>query len=197
MHRPEDIHRVQSAEDKEVITMDAIRHGMNGFRIPSYMEEILTNNYCPSFVRMSMVREGDSYRFTYRPGNLIKLNPDNLDTYGILMLLRSVIAANETAAGYLIAAENYLLEPELIYMKERSVAAGSIRIMFYPDVNRLRFSNKLTGFTGRIIQGRSKEERELLRPLIEIAESGDINKAGMFLDKNILRIENRLLSSAG
>ena len=89
--------------------MDTIKHGMNGYRIPAYMEEILTHNYCPYFVRMTIVRDGQSYRFSYRPGRLTRLNTEDLDIYGRLMLLRSVIAVCEAAQGYLIGPENYLL----------------------------------------------------------------------------------------
>ncbi len=171
--------------------MDTIRHGMNGYRIPSYMEEILTHNYCPHFVRMSMVREEQSYRFTYRPGRLTKLSTDSLDTYGRLILLRSLITVNESAEGYLISAENYLLEPELIYTDGNSVTADSIKIMFYPDVKRLRFPDKFMRFTDRIRGNCRKDEREILEQLIGIAESQDMNRARMLLDKNILRIESR------
>lgn len=177
--------------------MEAIRHGLNGYRIPSYMEEILTHNYCPYFIRMSMVREGQSYRFAYRPGKLTRLNVRDLDTYGKLVLLRSLFTLNEAAEGYLISADNYLIEPELIYSESGSTTSDRIRLLFYPDVKRLRFRHKITQFTERIKEGAGREERELLDQFREIAEGGDLNRSKMFLDKNILRIESRTLVKAG
>ena len=174
--------------------MEAIKHGLNGYRMPSYMEEILTHNYCPYFVRMSMIRDGESYKFTYRPGSMNRLNTDNLDTYNRLMLLRSLISVKEAAEGYLIGAENYLLEPELIYTLGDMMVAGNIRIMFYPDVRKIRFPGKLMQFTDRITEGTGREERELFSQFRDITESGDINRSRMFLDKNILRIEGRSFS---
>lgn len=52
-------------------------------------------------------------------------------------------------------------------------------------------------FTERIGESGIREERELIRQLIETAESGDMNRIKMFLDKHILRIESRTVSKAG
>ena len=151
--------------------MNTIKQGMTGYHIPAYMEEILTQNYCPYFVRMTIVRDGESYRFSYRPGHLTRLDTSALDTYNKTVLLQSVISVNEAAMGYLIGAENYLLEPELIYSTQNSTLSQDIRILFYPDIKRTQFTDTL--------------------------EAGDINRAKMFLDKHILRIENRSFSKAG
>lgn len=177
--------------------MQTIKHGMNGYRIPSYMEEILTHNYCPYFVRMSMIRDGQTYRFSYRPGTMSRLNIHGLDLYGRLVLLRSLITINEAAEGFLIPAENYLLEPELIYSYDGSTTVSKIKILFYPDVRRIRFPDKLMQFGERIKDGLGREEREVIRQFMETAESGDLNRTRLFLDKNILRIESRTLSKAG
>ena len=177
--------------------MDTIKHGMNGYRIPAYMEEILTHNYCPYFVRMTIVRDGQSYRFSYRPGRLTRLNTEDLDIYGRLMLLRSVIAVCEAAQGYLIGPENYLLEPELIYSEGGILTAGKLRIMFYPDIRKVRLPQKLMQFIERIGNGLGREDRELLSQLRELIEKEDVNRAKMFLDKHIVRIESRSFGKAG
>lgn len=176
--------------------METIKHGLNGYSIPSYMEEILTHNYCPCFMRMTMVREGQSYKFSYRPGRFTRIDPYDLDFYEKLLLLRAMISINDTAEGYLISAENYLIEPELVYRSGKGITARNIRILFYPDVKRQRFNKKLMHFTERINDGGRKEERELLGQLIDVIDTGGINKARLFLDKNILRTESRSLGKA-
>ena len=176
--------------------MDTLKHGMNGYRIPAYMEEILTHNYCPFFMRMSIVRDGDSYKFAYRPGKLTRLRAEGLGLYDKLMLLRSVIILSEAAESYLIKTENYLLEPELIYTDGKGFLPGNIRLLFYPDIRRLRLSQKLMLFADRI-KGGSRDEKDVLNQLRDILESGDINRARLFLDKHILRIESRMYSNAG
>ena len=52
-------------------------------------------------------------------------------------------------------------------------------------------------FTERIKDNSKREERELLTQFTDTLEAGDINRAKMFLDKHILRIENRSFSKAG
>ena len=177
--------------------MNTIRHGMTGFHIPAYMEEILTHNYCPYFVRMTIVREGDSYRLSYRPGKYEKLNTAALDTYRRAMLIRSVISIGEATRNYLIGPENYLLEPELVYSAANSTLAGNMRILFYPDIKKLSFPHKLMLFTERIKNNSIRDERELFNQFIDIMETGDINKGKMFLEKHLLRIENRTFNKAG
>jgi hypothetical protein len=113
------------------------------------------------------------------------------------VLLRSVITLSESAQGYLISPENYLLEPELIYSADNSTLPGHLRILFYPDVKRMKFPQKLMLFNERIRNNSIRDERELLGSLRDILDSGDINRAKMFLDKNILRIESRQLNKAG
>ena len=177
--------------------MNNIRHGLNGYSMPSYMEEILAHNYCPYFMRMSIVKDGQSYRFSYRPGKYSRINTGDMDIYEKLILLRSIISINDAAEGYLIGAENYLIEPELVYASGKRYTPGNIRILFYPDVKGIRFGHKLIQFTERIKNAGKKEERELLGQFAESIESGGINKGRLFLDKNLLRIEGRSLRNAG
>lgn len=177
--------------------MDTLKHGLTGYRIPGYMEEILTHSYCPYFIRMSIIRDGDSYKFSYRPGRLTRLKAGELDTYEKLMLLRSLITINETAEGFLIGAENYLIEPELVYTDGAGVTPANIRLLFYPDVKKLKFTRKLMLFSERIRKQSDREEKELLGHIREVLESGDLNKAKMILDKNLIRIENREARRAG
>ena len=176
--------------------MDNLRHGMNGYTIPAYIEEILSHNYCPVFIRMSIVRDGQSYRFSYRPGILTRFRNEESDSYTRLVLLRSLITLNETAEEHLITADNYLIEPELIYTSGGSTEAGCVRLLYYPDARRIRFPGKLMMFTERIRDKSNREERELTDQFSEVLENGDLNRAKMFLDKNILRIENRVLNRA-
>lgn len=176
--------------------MDNLRHGLNGYRIPAYMEEILTHNYCPCFMRMNIVRDGESYRFTYRPGRLTKLKAEELDTYSKLVLMKSLIIMNETAESYLIGAENYLIEPELIYTDSGSTEAGRIRMMFYPDIRKMKFDRKMMLFTERVRNGSGRDEQEMLSQLRDVFEGRDINRARILIDKNIMRTEKRALGRA-
>ena len=146
---------------------------------------------------MTMIREGDSYSFSYRPGNLSKLDIASLDAYGKLLLLRSVMTINEVTKSYLIGAEKYLIEPELIYSVGNSTLAKDLKVMFYPDIRRVSFHQKMMHFTERIRDEHRRNENELLTIFRDIMETADINKGKMFLDKHILRIESRSLSKAG
>ena len=87
---------------------------MTDYDIPSYVEEILTENYCKNFVRMSIVKESGNYSFSYKPAGLVRLDPLNMKLYDKLLLLRNLISMSENTSDHLIGAESYLLEPELI-----------------------------------------------------------------------------------
>jgi hypothetical protein len=69
--------------------------------------------------------------------------------------------------------------------------------MFYPDVRRMRLPQKLMQFIDRIGSGIPREDREILGQLRNLLETEDINRARLFLDKHIVRIESRSFGKAG
>ena len=172
--------------------MQRINQNMTGYRMPAYVEEILTENYCKNFVRMSIVRDSGSYSFSYKPAGLSKLDPVNMSLYDKLLLLRNLISMSENTSDHLIGAESYLLEPELVYAKGGNVDLGSLKLLFYPDVKKLEFRYKIVLFAARIMNTSIREEREMAERIRSAAEPGDINRLKMFLDKTILRMENSM-----
>lgn len=172
--------------------MERIKQGMTGYRMPAYIEEILTQNYCDNFMRMSILRDKGSYSFSYKPGNLNKLDPDSMSLFDKLLLLRNLISMSESTEDHLIGSESYLLEPELVYARGRNVDIDSLRIMYYPDVKKLDFRYKIVLFADRIMNKTKKEEREMAERIREAAASGDINRIKLFLDKAIIRLESRM-----
>ena len=174
------------------IAMEKIKQDMTGYRMPAYIEEILTQNYCDNFMRMSILRDNGSYSFSYKPGNLNKLDPDSMSLYDKLLLLRNLISMSESTEDHLIGSESYLLEPELVYARGKNVDIDSLRIMYYPDVKKLDFRYKIVLFADRIMNKTKKEEREMAERIREAAAPGDINRIKLFLDKAIIRLESRM-----
>lgn len=172
--------------------MERIKQDMTGYRMPAYIEEILTQNYCDSFVRMSILRDKGNYSFNYKPGSLDRLDPCSMSLYDKMLLIRNLISMSESTEDHLIGSESFLLEPELIYSRDRKVDLDSIRIMYYPDVKKLDFRYKIVLFADRIMNKTIKEEREMAERIREAASSGDINRIKLFLDKTIMRLENRM-----
>lgn len=169
--------------------MKEIQQAVRGYRIPLYMEEILTHNYCPHFLRMSMVREKDQYKFCYSADRYNRLNTEILNTYQKLVLLRTIMNLNERNMDWLIGPENYLIEPELIYSLNNCVDDGCVRLLFYPDLNRISFDNKLVHLSERIRNNKDSMESDIFDRFRAIAETGDRNRTRLFLDKHILRME--------
>lgn len=172
--------------------MNNVKQEMSGYRLPMYIEEILINNYCPNFLRMSMCREDDRYVFNYRTERYRKINIETLDTYMKLLLLKSIISINERNNDWLIKAENYLIEPELMYTVENMVDEKFIKMLFYPDFKKMKFEYKIILFAEKIKNNKDKREVELIDAFKHVAEKGDINRLKIFLDKNIGRIENTI-----
>lgn len=172
--------------------MERIRQDMTDYEMPSYVEEILTENYCKSFVRMSIVKECGNYSFSYKPAGLTRLDPQAMKIYDKLLLLRNLISMSESTSDHLIGAESYLLEPELIYAKGGKVDTDSLRLLFYPDAKKLEFRYKIVLFADRIFNKEIREEREMAERIRQAAEPGDMNRLKMFLDKAVLRLENSM-----
>lgn len=177
--------------------MNKINQGLTEFRMPAYMEEILTRNYCSIFIRMSIIREAGSYKFSYRPGNMTRLAAMELSTYEKMVLIRNLIDMTEFSKRYLVPGENYLIEPELVYSINGGVHDRNIKLMFYPDVKRMKPEYKILQFAERIKNKNNREEREVFNQFRSAAEGGDLNRMKLFLDKYIARVENRMLNKAG
>lgn len=172
--------------------MQRIRHELTGYRLPAYIEEILTQNYCPGFMRMSMVRERECYKFSYKPGAYKKLDYREMSLYEKMILIRSLITLSERNKEHLIGPESYLIEPELIYLRDNNVASDDVRLMYYPDIKSLSFRYKLVLFADRILSKNIKEEKDAAEQFRHASENGDINRMKLTLDKHIMRIENRM-----
>jgi len=175
--------------------MDDFKHGISGIKIPSYVEEILTHNYCPYFMRMSIIREDSQYKFIYRPENYRRIDIKSLDSYSRLILLREIMSICEKTSNYLIKADSFLLEPELVYIRGETIRSDRIRIMYYPDVKQMDTSHKIMQFAERI-KGSSREEREVFDQFRRTIETGDVNRSLILLEKNIIRLEGRMMNKA-
>ncbi|MBQ6440813.1 MAG: hypothetical protein IJJ06_11980 [Mogibacterium sp.] len=172
--------------------MQRINQNMTGFRMPAYVEEILTENYCKNFVRMSIIRDRGNYSFSYKPAGLSRLDPSSLSLYEKILLIRNLISLSENTSDHLIGAESYLIEPELVYAKGGNVDVESLRLLYYPDVKKLEFRYKIVLFADRILNKSKREEREMAERIRSAAEPGDINRLKLFLDKTVLRLENSM-----
>lgn len=171
--------------------MKEIRQRINECKIPRYMQDILTNNYCPYFLRMSMLHENEDYTFNYQLDRYKKLDIAILDTEDKLTLIKSIVLLKERNEKWLIGVENYLIDPELVYSIDNRVDENNIRILFYPDFNKLSFKVKMLRFVEKIKTFSNHEEIELLNQFKVIVDTNDWNRAKLFLDKNILRMATR------
>lgn len=186
------IRHAASAEDRKEGYMQRINQNLTGYRMPAYVEEILTENYCKNFVRMSIVKESGNYSFSYKPAGLTRLDTSVMTLYDKLLLIRNLISLNENTSDHLIEGESYLLEPELVYAKGGNVGMDSLRLLYYPDVKKLDFRYKIVLFADRILNKDIREEREMAERIRSAAEPGDMNRLKMFLDKAVLRMENSM-----
>ena len=172
--------------------MDRIRQELAGYMLPNYVEEILAGNHCPGFVRMSMVKDRGRYSFSYKPGIYKKMEYSDMSLYEKMILIKSLITVIEKNKEHLIWPETYLIEPELIYLRDKKVSSDDVRIMYYPDLKSLNYRYKLMLFADRILDKKNKEERDAADQLRQSSESGDINRIKLMLDKQIMRLENRM-----
>lgn len=171
--------------------MKEVRSTINEYKLPTYIEDILTHNYCPNFLRMSMVREDNDYVFSYQTERFEKIDIDKLNTYDKMVLLRTIISLNDENEDWLVKAENYLLEPELVYSLNNNVEEGCIRLLFYPDFKRMTFQKKIMLFAEKIKNKRNKMESDMIENFKSICEMSDWNRTRLYLDKNIMRMRNR------
>ena len=165
-----------------------IRQSISNYHMPMYMCEILVNNYCPSFLSMSIVKEDDSYMFSYETGYSKKLEWRELELLDKLIMLRSIVKLNGIGEDWLIGADTYLLEPDLIYSYNNSVYTDEMKLLFYPDFEKMPFSEKMPAFIEKIKDKRNRRECEILDKLKQLAKENDFVQFDRILEKSISRL---------
>ena len=174
-----------------------LRQSIVNYHMPMYMCEILVNNYCPCFLSMTIVKENNSYMFSYDTGYSNRIDFAKLDTLDKLILLRSIMKLNSMSEDWLIKADTYLLEPELLYSYNNSVYSDEMKLLFYPDFNKVSFGTKLLSFIDKIKDPRNKRECELMEQLKRAVVEGDFNKFDRLAEKQIGRIRAESAGKVG
>lgn len=162
-----------------------LKQKITGYTMPRYMTEILTQNYSPAFLRMSIIRENNTYMFTYDTGTMKRLVYRELTIADKLVLLQTILELKEESAQMLISAENYLIEPELIYSSGNSVREGRIRLLFYPDLQKRGFEEKFCLFIDKLKNPRTRAigEEDVLDQVKAEVEAGDPVRVERLLKK--------------
>lgn len=153
-----------------------------GHRIPRYICEILVKNYCETFLKMSIVSDGDKYTFSYDTGYYERLSREKLLTPSKIYIIRELFTLNEDAENHLIRASHYLIEPELIFVRDKYMEGKKIKIMFYPDSNKLPFEDKIIRFMRNIMDLNITDEKNIFNAVKGYIDDGDINSARRYLD---------------
>lgn len=151
-----------------------LKQQIRGYQMPEYLIEILTRNYCRTFLPMTIIRQGESYTMTYDTGRFDRMELNSLSQKDRIQLLLFLLEMNERNEDHLIPADRYLIEPELIYRSGRGIAEESVRLLFYPDLKSHGFRQKLRLFTDKINTGTPEEKEPLVRFTELLAEEEDL-----------------------
>lgn len=166
----------------------SLRQSITGYRMPIYMQDILSNHYCPNFLKMTIVNNCSTYMFYYETGVMRRLEYVGLSTREKLELLRSVIAIIFENREWLIGPESYLIEPELIYSMDNSVEYGRIGLLFYPDFKGLDEAHKLALFADKLKNSANTSETDIIEQFKNAVLVNDTYRAQRILERNINRL---------
>jgi hypothetical protein len=164
-----------------------LRQKITGYVMPAYMADILTMNCISSFLSMSIISENSTYMFSYETGRFRRLVFGELDLGKRLTLIMTLIRINELNEDMLITAENYLIEPELIYSFDNRVVESGVRILFYPDMKRQPFEEKMIRFIEKITDRRDPREVRIMENVKNEIATGDMVRVSRYLEKMIKR----------
>ena len=172
-----------------------LKKEITGYHMPMYMNDILTGNYNRNFLRMSIIKDGDAYMFSYDTADLRKIKTGDMTLHEKMQLIRGIIEISEENDNHLVMARKYLLEPELIYSRNNSVTKERLKLLFYPDFNEMEFEDKLILFIDRITDMRKETEVKEMEDLKEMVLKGDRLRLLRYLDKRIVRLDPSVYNS--
>lgn len=172
-----------------------LKQEITGYHMPMYLNDILTGNYNRNFLRMSIIKDGDAYMFSYDTADLRKIKTGDMTLHEKMQLIRGIIEISEENENHLVMARKYLLEPELIYSRNNSVTKERLKLLFYPDFNEMEFEDKLILFIDRITDMRKETEVKEMEDLKEMVLKGDRLRLLRYLDKRIVRLDPSVYNS--
>lgn len=172
-----------------------LKQEITGYHMPMYLNDILTGNYNRNFLRMSIIKDGDAYMFSYDTADLRKIKIGDMTLHEKMQLIRGIIEISEENDNHLVMARKYLLEPELIYSRNNSVTKERLKLLFYPDFNEMEFEDKLILFIDRITDMRKETEVKEMENLKEMVLKGDRLRLLRYLDKRIVRLDPSVYNS--
>lgn len=165
-----------------------LRQEVIGIHIPRFICEILTNNYSEGFLRMSIIKDGEKYLLSYDCGYYERLDRRRLLTPSKLYIIRAIFEINELNEKHLIAANRYLIEPELVYIRNGVSDNPRVRLMFYPDSSELDFNVKIIRFMRSILDLTIADENDIYTNVRRYLDAEDYNGARRYLDLKSERI---------
>lgn len=172
-----------------------LKQEITGYHMPMYLNDILTGNYNRNFLRMSIIKDGDAYMFSYDTADLRKIKTGDMTLHEKMQLIRGIIEISDENDNHLVMARKYLLEPELIYSRNNSVTKERLKLLFYPDFNEMEFEDKLILFIDRITDMRKETEVKEMEDLKEMVLKGDRLRLLRYLDKRIVRLDPSVYNS--
>lgn len=173
---------IQHVASVEVKMRKQLIQEVVGYRIPRYVCEVLVKNYCDAFLKMSIVSDNGKYLFSYDTGYYERLSRDKLLTPAKIFIIRELFALNEEAENHLIVASQYLIEPELVFIRDKYQDGKKIKIMYYPDSNKLSFEDKIIRFMRNIMDLSIVDEKNVYNAVKGYLDDGDVNSARRYLD---------------
>lgn len=194
MENAEDDGAGSSAERRPAVKK-WLKQEITGYHMPMYLNDILTGNYNRNFLRMSIIKDGDAYMFSYDTADLRKIKTGDMTLHEKMQLIRGIIEISEENDNHLVMARKYLLEPELIYSRNNSVTKERLKLLFYPDFNEMEFDDKLILFIDRITDMRKETEVKEMEDLKEMVLKGDRLRLLRYLDKRIVRLDPSVYNS--
>ena len=156
----------------ETVSIELNRNGMGFYQ----RREILLEGRCPSFLPLSIASGRDCKRALVRTGGYIKLSLlNNACTSTCIDLLILVLYRIEIAKDYMIYPEEYLINPDTIYVSED---LSDVRFAFAP-------ADESEGFG---------EYKALLTAIVSFMEIGN-DDAKQYLKELYNRVRIRKLSN--
>ena len=166
------------------------RKTIKGVILPDYVIDILTGHVCEGLLQMSILRENTTYVFSYDDIYYEECKFRNVSMADAAGALKALFRISRDCRDCLITPDQYLIEPSVLRKRQGSSMEQGLKLMFYPDVKRRSFSEKVLQFIDTMTISEEVTGVTLDRVRKEL-ERGDAIKAEHYLDLMILRMEAR------
>jgi len=140
--------------------------------IPDYIIDIISMNYNKCFLRTSVIENNEELEMVYHTDGYSKIDYSKCTLKDALRIISKLIIYEELSENHLIFPEDYLINGDMIYIKNDT---NEIKLIYYPDSDNNTLYIKLKELIEEIADHYQYGEKAIIMSIMSDVDEDNLN----------------------